>query len=197
MSAPPIEADDRGRVRLSLARRTVAKLGAACARLNVSPSRLVNTLIDKALDDEQDTDYKSTVEFLLRPGSPTLKPSWENGGRWLLEWFLLREPSWAQKHVVVFPRCWPLQVSRRETRCEAGGTDTFSVNDHLQDLCSGNDPWAHFPRLEPLTEAQWLQVCRRFEGCCGERLREPQGNHWESRCFSSGGSASGTPGTTI
>lgn len=151
-------------------------------KTSISPNKIVEQALYARLPSEG-TQLPPVVEFLLRPGKPDPKPSWQNGGRWFLDWLLLKEPDWQRHHLVMLPRCWPLTYRDRELRCD-GGVDPRSLIDHLNEL---REPYhrddAAFPRdLPDPSLEEWLLVCRLFEGCCGEKIRPPDGPHWDAAC---------------
>lgn len=130
----------------------------------------------------QESD-RDPVAFLLRDGERTDRPSWSNGGRWLLDWLLLREPSWQERHLVMLPRPRPIPLNAFEDRCDANAGDRRSINVMIRELVNGDLPAMRFPPDLPLlTVEQWNAVCARYTGCCGERLRPPSGPHWDAAC---------------
>lgn len=165
-------------------------------------SAALEALIEQRLDETiPRVVKKDRVAYLLRRQTGTRRSSgcsgdfldvthaddWElGGGRWLLDWFLLREPDWQTHHRVIFPRHWPLPLHRREHRCDNNGGSSFGVmnwiNEHI-DNPNYCEPHCRFPSdFDTLTEDEWLEICDRYRGCCGEKIRPPDGPHWDAIC---------------
>lgn len=142
-------------------------------------SALIRTAIERSFPPEADGIAQDPIEFLLKPGDPTKPPSWDNGGRWFLDWLIKREPDWQTHHLVVLPRHWPLRLSDREPRCFDNGGDSRAVLDHLRALTEARI----FPGpIADLSPSDWGAICTRYRGCCGERLRPEGGPHWDAIC---------------
>lgn len=173
----------RQRIVVSLPPSLRDRLSDTAGELGISESLIVEQALNARLPDKS-SRFSPVVEFLLRHGKPDSKPSWQNGGRWFLDWLLLKEPDWQRHHLVMLPRCWPVPYRDREPRCSDNVGDPRSLIDHLNEL---RDPFhrddAAFPRdLPDPSLEEWQLVCRLFEGCCGEKIRPPDGPHWDAAC---------------
>lgn len=171
-------------VKIYLSEDTVERLKLEAETINVSMSQVIEQALHARLPDK--VEQSRFLDYILRPGKPDPHPTYDNGGRWFLEWLLLKEPSWQQHHAVMLPRCWPLPFKDREERCGGNGGDFRSLMDHLNEL---RHPFhrddAAFPAdLPDPSPEEWLLVCRTFEGCCGEHIRPPNGVHWDVACTS-------------
>jgi hypothetical protein len=162
----------------------IKRLEEEATKTNTPSSKIIEQALCARLPDK--VERSVFIDFILRPGKPDPTPSYQNGGRWFLEWLLLKEPSWQQHHLVMLPRCWPLSFKEREHRCGDNGGDFRSLLDHLSEQRHPlHRDEATFPAdLPDPTLEEWYLVCRIFDGCCGEKIRPPNGHHWDAACTS-------------
>ncbi len=122
--------------------------------------------------------------FRVKSLGRAIRLALEEGGRWLLKWFILSEPDWQTRHIVYLTRCWPIGLEKtKHERCS--GDFEMGINDFIRDyrdqIHPGDAPM--FPYDFPdLSMDQWEEIVSKFRGCCGERLRHPDDAHWPGEC---------------
>lgn len=188
----------KGRLTLELTTEELAFYKAIADADNRSVGSVVKQYAHEAAEAALGDKHKrqmNVVDWMLKggndteignPDNPAILENGElNGGRWFLEWLLLREPDWQAHHMTMTPRHWPIQANKWETRCWNNGGDKRSVSNHLYTLAHDEEVMGGLsvpPQFDHISDEDWVSVCERFRGCCGEKLRLPWGEHWDSIC---------------